>query len=79
LELSRIMPRVQIHLIRVQFRSALSAIDRRRHGDYKDMVDAILLGDAKAAEKAAKLHLGRSIAALQAQNLAGASKGSTQT
>lgn len=65
-ELKRILPSVQIHLIRVQFRAVIRTIDRRRHRDYEEMMNAILSGNAKAAEKAARAHLARSIGALQA-------------
>ena len=64
--LNRMMMQVHIHLIRVQFRSAFPAVDRRRHRDYIRIADAVLAGDAKKAERAARAHLGRSITAMRA-------------
>jgi DNA-binding GntR family transcriptional regulator len=65
-ELSRILPSVQIHLIRVQFRAVMRTVDRRRHRDYQDIMKAILSHNAKAAEKAARAHIARYINALEA-------------
>lgn len=69
-ELSRILPNVQIHLIRVQFRAIMRTVDRRRHRDYHDILKAVLSGNAKAAERAARAHIARSINALKAYQLA---------
>lgn len=63
--LSRIMMRIDIHLIRIQFRAVLRTVDRRRHRDYVDIASAVLAGDAKRAERLAKSHVGRSITALE--------------
>jgi DNA-binding GntR family transcriptional regulator len=63
-QLERILPGVQIHLVRVQFRAVLRAVDRSRHRDYHAILSAIVASSAKAAEKAARAHIGRSIAAL---------------
>ncbi|MHA6766961.1 GntR family transcriptional regulator [Sphingobium ummariense] len=65
-ELSRVLMGVQIHLIRVQFRAIMRNVDRRRHRDYHDIVEAILSGKPAAAEKAAAAHIARSIRALEA-------------
>jgi DNA-binding GntR family transcriptional regulator len=69
-ELSRIFPRVQIHLIRIQFRSILRSTDNTRHADYHRIVDAIIAGKASAAEAAAKAHIGRAIQALSSHDVA---------
>jgi len=66
-ELRRILPGVQVHLIRVQFRAAMRNVDRRRHRDYEEIVEAIYVGDSAAAERAARRHIGRSITALLAE------------
>lgn len=60
-ELSRVLPTVRIHLIRVQFRSVLRAYERRWRGDYRRIADAILAGRSKEAEAAARTHVGRAI------------------
>ena len=64
--LGRLLPQLQIHLIRVEFRAILRTVDRRRHRDYRDIAEAVAAGDPKRAEKAARTHLGRSVIALQA-------------
>lgn len=63
-ELRRILPTVQIHLIRVQFRAIMSSAGRHRHDEYKRIADAVLAGRPRAAEAAVGKHLGRAIAAL---------------
>lgn len=65
-ELRRILPSAQIHIIRVQFRAVLQAHDTTRLVDYKRITDAVLAGDATAAESAMRLHLNRPIASLVA-------------
>ena len=65
-ELSRVLPNVQIHLIRVQFYNVMKATDRTRKKDYRQIADAILAGRAGAAEAIAKRHIGRAIEALTA-------------
>lgn len=69
-ELSRIFPKVQIHLIRIQFRSILRSTDSTRHADYQRIVDAIIAGKASAAEAAAKAHIARAIQALSSHSVA---------
>lgn len=66
LELSRVLPTVRIHLIRVQFRSVLKAHETRWRGDYRRITDAILAGRPREAEAAARAHLGRAIDRLRA-------------
>jgi DNA-binding GntR family transcriptional regulator len=68
-ELSRVLLGIQIHLIRVQFHAIMRNVDRRRHRDYHDIVEAILAGKPAAAEKAAIAHIARSIRALEAYQM----------
>ena len=65
-ELSRLLPTVRIHLIRVQFRSVLNAHERRWKTDYRRIAEAILAGRPGKAEAAARAHLGRAINRLRA-------------
>ncbi len=65
-ELKRILPTVQIHLIRTQFRVEMAATNRYRHNDYRRISAAVTAGNPAAAEKAAKTHIARVINALQA-------------
>lgn len=66
LELSRLLPTVRIHLIRVQFRSVLKAHETRWRGDYRRIANAILAGRPGDAEAAARRHLARAIDRLRA-------------
>lgn len=66
LELRRVLPTVRIHLIRVQFRSALREYERRSRRDYRRIADAILAGRPREAETAARTHVGRAIDRLRA-------------
>ncbi len=65
-ELTRLLPTVQIHLIRVQFRHAMRGLDRTRKKDYRAIADAVLGGKPAAAETAGRRHIGRAIEALEA-------------
>lgn len=65
-ELRRVLPTVQIHLVRVQFRAVLRSTNSRRHNDYRRIANAVLAGSPAAAEAAVHKHLDRSIAALAA-------------
>ena len=65
-EPGRILPGTQTHLIRVQSRAALQDAGRCREKDGRDIVDAILAGNAVVTERAARMHIGRSIQALEA-------------
>ncbi len=60
-ELRRIVPSVQIHLVRVQFRKLTANLDRRRHTGYEKIVDAILSGDGNKAEKCMQSQFERTI------------------
>lgn len=62
--LSRMLPSLQIHLIRVQFREQLRRADRWRHLDYRQIAAAILAGRPALAETAARKHFGRALNAL---------------
>ncbi|WP_158085760.1 GntR family transcriptional regulator [Henriciella aquimarina] len=64
-ELNRVLPTVQVHLIRVQYRSVLRAVDARRRADYKRIANAILAGEPAKAERAVHKHLGRAVELLQ--------------
>lgn len=55
-ELQRILPTVQVHLIRRSFRMTPTM----RLEDYVNMARAILAGDAHGAEAAAREHIGKS-------------------
>ncbi len=59
-ELSRIMPQMQISLLRLQFQGYIT---RKQHeNQYEELcaiADAVLAGDAKRAERATRLHLRR--------------------
>jgi DNA-binding GntR family transcriptional regulator len=65
-ELSRLLPMVRVHLIRIQFRFVLRADDGRRRADYRRIAAAICAGESTKAETAARAHLARSIALLKA-------------
>ena len=65
--LSSVMTQVHMDIIRVQFRSELRKVDRRRHRDYVDIAQAVLEGNASKAEKLARAHLDKSINAIKAR------------
>jgi DNA-binding GntR family transcriptional regulator len=59
-ELKRILPLMQIHLLRMQFQSYITPRDREQQfKEYQAIAEMILSGDAKRAEKAAALHIRR--------------------
>ncbi|EQB12190.1 GntR family transcriptional regulator [Sphingobium lactosutens] len=60
-ELSRVLPTVRIHLIRVQFGSVLNAQGPSWRNDYCRIAREILDGRARQAEAAIQAHLGRAI------------------
>ncbi|WP_162409027.1 GntR family transcriptional regulator [Acuticoccus sediminis] len=62
-ELMRIVPSLQVHMIRRSYKVAGPA----RFGSYKAMTDAILAGDAAAAEDAARAHMRNIAAAITAE------------
>lgn len=59
-ELKRIMPLMQIHLLRMQFQSYITPRDREKQfKEYQSITDTILAGDAPRAQKVASLHVRR--------------------
>jgi DNA-binding GntR family transcriptional regulator len=56
-ELGRLLPGMQVHLLRVQFRSFLTMQDEMRSNDYERMSDAILKGKGLLAEREARRHI----------------------
>ncbi len=59
-ELKRIMPLMQIHLLRMQFQSYITPRDREKQfKEYQTITESILAGDSKRAEKVASLHVRR--------------------
>lgn len=66
-ELRRRMPAVQVHLVRVQFRTHMSHADMTRHADYHAIVAAVTAGDGDEAEAAARRHFDNVVAALAAE------------
>lgn len=64
-QLRAALPIIRIHLIRVQFRAVLRATDSTRLADYRKIARAVLAGQPKRAEMAARVHFDRAIAALE--------------
>jgi DNA-binding GntR family transcriptional regulator len=64
-ELTRLHPSLQVHLVRIQFRSIMRTVDRRDHGDYRQIAEAVLSGRSAAADSALRTHIGRFISALE--------------
>lgn len=59
-ELSRFVPVMQIHLLRMQFQQYLSAPDRQRQFDeYEKLAECILAGNPRKAETAMQQHIRR--------------------
>jgi DNA-binding GntR family transcriptional regulator len=59
-ELARLIPLVQAHLVRAQFRSAYDrASEELRMDGYTEIVDAVLKKDATRAERAMRRHIRR--------------------
>jgi DNA-binding GntR family transcriptional regulator len=63
-ELLRIVPMVQVHVMRAQFN--LNRTQRRLIADYRAIGEAVLAGDEAAAEQAARDHVRRVRASLEA-------------
>ncbi|TKT70243.1 GntR family transcriptional regulator [Afipia massiliensis] len=55
-ELHRLLPTLQIHLVRAQFRSYPSAAENLRLASFKKVSDAVLSGDPEKAEQAVRRH-----------------------
>ncbi len=59
-ELARIIPMMQIHLLRLQFQTRMSPQDRRKQfEEYRAMTDTVLSGDAKRAARLTRIHIKR--------------------
>lgn len=59
-ELQRIMPLMQIHLLRLQFQTRLTPTDRRRQfSEYRAIRDTVLAGNALRAERVMRIHIRR--------------------
>ena len=59
-ELKRILPLMQIHLLRAQFQAYITPPDREKQfNEYKTITDTILSGDRLRAQKVASLHVRR--------------------
>ncbi|MGF1606479.1 MAG: GntR family transcriptional regulator [Rhodothalassiaceae bacterium] len=64
-ELKRIIPLMQIHIIRLQFSDYLVGRDReRRFDEYEGFGAAVIAGEAKRAERLARIHIRRTRLAL---------------
>ena len=58
-ELPRILPGMEVHLLRVQFRSFYPVPQKAGISDYRRIGEAVLAGDAKRAELAGQAHVRR--------------------
>jgi DNA-binding GntR family transcriptional regulator len=59
-ELKRMLPLMQIHLLRMQFQSYITPRDREKQfKEYRTITDTILAGDSIRAQKVAGLHVRR--------------------
>jgi DNA-binding GntR family transcriptional regulator len=59
-ELQRMLPLMQIHLLRMQFQAYITPRDREKQfKEYQTITDTILSGDGLRAEKVASLHIRR--------------------
>jgi DNA-binding GntR family transcriptional regulator len=60
LELKRMLPLMQIHLLRMQFQAYITPRDREKQfQEYESITETILRGDAMRAQKIAGLHIRR--------------------
>lgn len=59
-ELTRIMPLMQLHLLRLQFQTHLSPSDRRKQfAEYRSLIEAVLSGNGRRAERLTQIHIRR--------------------
>ncbi len=59
-ELQRMLPLMQIHLLRMQFQAYITPRDRgKQFAEYQTITDTILSGDGVRSEKVASLHVRR--------------------
>jgi DNA-binding GntR family transcriptional regulator len=56
-ELELLLSKVQVHLLRVQLRALHESLVVERFDDYNRIGDAVLAGDARRAELAARRHV----------------------
>jgi DNA-binding GntR family transcriptional regulator len=57
-QLGRLMPTIEIHIIRAQFLSFMTVDERKaRLNEYAGITNAVLAGDAKRAEQVARKHI----------------------
>lgn len=64
-ELARLVPMVQAHLIRVQFRAAYGVkTERYWLADYKQIIEAVIANDEAKAERLMKQHIRRTARAI---------------
>jgi DNA-binding GntR family transcriptional regulator len=60
LELKRMLPLMQIHLLRMQFQAYITPRDREKQfNEYETITETILSGDGVRAQKVASLHIRR--------------------
>ncbi len=60
-ELGRLLPKINAHLLRIQLRHYEDPFGKLRFEDYRQITDAVLDGDAVAAERAARAHIRRTL------------------
>lgn len=59
-ELQRIMPLMQIHMLRLQFQTHLTQADRKKQfQEYRAMIDTVMEGNAKRAGRLTRIHIRR--------------------
>jgi DNA-binding GntR family transcriptional regulator len=63
-ELARMLPGMQVHLLRVQFRRFLDAEDAIGASDYRRIAEAVLDGNGALAEREARRHIRNVTAAI---------------
>jgi hypothetical protein len=63
-ELARVLPSMHVHLVRVQFHTYRPPAENERFSDYRNIGDAVLAGDVRGAELAARKHVRRIATAL---------------
>lgn len=65
-ELKRVLPLLQVHLVRIQFRPVLLRSGKHRMSDYRRIAQAVLAGQPAAAETAMRKHFQSAIDAIAA-------------
>lgn len=64
-ELARVLPSIQVHLVRTQFRSYLHESAKDRLDDYRRIGEAVLQGSSQKAETAVRRHIRAILAAIE--------------